>query len=123
MSKRVKRDNIKLSEDEIMKPLDIEKFGSDDDPCFGKLYNLGTDECKRCGDSEICGIVFAQKMNKDRTAIEKKTRFKDMELTKDRDDIKVYVKKLKKEGYNRLKIIRLSKKKFLTTKQEILKYL
>jgi hypothetical protein len=112
MAKRKTRDEIEISDSKMLKPLDIETFGSDKDPCFGKLYDLTTPECKRCGDSEICAIVFSQKMNSTREKVEKNNRFKDLELETPVKDIEDYIKGLKKKGYKESKIIRLTKKKF-----------
>jgi len=119
MSKRVKRKKLDISEAELLKPLDITKFGSDDDPCFGKLYNLNTSECKRCGDSEICSIVFSQNQNINRKKIEKNNRFKDIEL--EHDDIITYIKKLKTKKIKKYKIIKLVKNKYNLTKDEVVK--
>jgi hypothetical protein len=119
MAKRKTRDEINLSDKEMLKPLNIEAFGSDKDPCFGKLYNLTTPECKRCGDSEICAIVFAQKMNVKREKVEGENRFKDLELDTPVKDIEEYIKMLKKKGYKESKIIRLAKKKFNISRQSI----
>ena len=120
MSKREKRDKIKVSEAQMLKPIRIEDFGSDKDPCFGKLYNLNTSECKRCGDSEICGIVFSQKGLKDmRDNVESEGRYKDLELGPSMPLIKEYISKLKKKGYKDSKILRMTKKKFEMTRDEI----
>lgn len=123
MSKRKIRDKIEVSEAEMLKPLDIEKFGSKNDPCFGKLYNLGTKECKRCGDSEICGSVFSQYLNKERKNIESTTRFKDIELSPAQRDVHNYIKKLKKKDYKDSKVIRLVKRMFRLNRDEVLKYM
>ena len=90
--KRKTRNKVKLTDKEMLKPIDIELFGSDDDPCFGKLYKLSTPECKRCGDSEICATVMAQRLNVKRKGIESKNRFKDIELGE--ESASDYVKRL-----------------------------
>ena len=118
MSKRKTRDKIKVTDKQMLKPLNIEDFGSDDDPCFGKLFDLATAECKRCGDSEICGVVFAQKLNTVRTKVEEKHRFKDIELEYESEEA-IYIKKLKGKGFKAGKIIRLVKKKYNLSKQEV----
>lgn len=118
MAKRKKRDEITLSDKQMLKPLNIEEFGSDKDPCFGKLYNLTTPECKRCGDSEICAIVYAQKMNITRDNIESKERFKDIELEND-NGASVYIAKLQDKGYKKSKIVRLTKKKFNMSREDV----
>ena len=120
MSKREKRDTIDLSDQEMLKPLDITKFGSDKDPCFGKLYNLNASECKRCGDSEICGTKFSQtKLNSDRESTESKDRYKDLELGPSVADMETYIASLRLKGYKDGKVIRLTKKKFNTDRDTI----
>lgn len=121
MGKREQRNKIKISPEEMLKPLDIEKFGSDTDPCFGKLYNLNTPECKRCGDSEICGAVFAQGLHKIRGKIEKNNRFKDLELDNSSKLMTKYINRLKAKGYKQSRIIRLTKKKFNISRVDALK--
>lgn len=62
-----------------MKPIDITVFGSQDDPCFGKLYSPMAKECSQCGDCEICAIVTSQKSQVLRGKQEAKHAFKDLE--------------------------------------------
>jgi hypothetical protein len=62
MSKRQKRDTP--GKPDLMEPLvDIMVFGSEDDPCFGKLNDPLNSICKRCGDAEICAIVQGQRLH------------------------------------------------------------
>ena len=62
MSKRKDRDT--QPKPDIMEPLvDIMVFGSDDDPCFGKLNDPLSPICKRCGDAELCAIVQGQRLH------------------------------------------------------------
>jgi hypothetical protein len=68
MPKREPR-NTKKKPD-IMKPFDVSMFGTDDDPCFGKHYDIQAPECASCGDREICSIVLAQNMHKLRAKAE-----------------------------------------------------
>lgn len=113
---RKKRNQINEEDYDLLEPLDVLNFGSDDDPCFGKLHDLAAKECKICGDSEFCAIVKSQNLHKERKAIETKQRFKDIE-EEENDRLKLE-KELEKEilflqekGYKRLKIvIKLSKK-------------
>jgi len=49
-----------VKKENLLEPLDITKFGTDDDPCFGKHYDLISSECKVCGDSAICQVVMSQ---------------------------------------------------------------
>jgi len=72
----------KLSQDEnlsLLVPVDITKLGGEDDPCFGKLHDAKEDACRRCGDAEFCQIVMAQNMHKERSKVEKKGKFRDLE--------------------------------------------
>ena len=85
MAKKKKKE--KAEEPDLLKPLNIYELGGDMDPCFGKQYDLSTDECQRCGDSELCAIATSQKLNGVRAKIEENTEFKDIagggdELTK-----------------------------------------
>ena len=67
--------------DTFLTPIDIRDFGDfEKDPCFGKLYDLGADECQICGDFELCAIAFAQRQNQKRIEAEKETKTKDLEL-------------------------------------------
>lgn len=76
-------------------PIDITKFGTDDDPCFGKLHDLTDDACKRCGDSTLCSIVLNQNTLKLRANEENNGRFKDLELAKSEPDNKEIIKFIK----------------------------
>jgi len=109
-SKRKPQNKIKLTEDERLQPIDVEIFGSPNDPCFGKLFDLSTPECKRCGDSDICAIVSSQKLKVKREVIESNNRFKDLEDAMTKEELvkslsKKYTKvKLKKVIADRLNI-------------------
>jgi len=102
-------------------PFDIDKIGSDDDPCFGKLYDLTEEACKRCGDNTICAIAFNQKTIKMRNDEESNNRFKDVELevkkTKETKESK-YVKSQLSKGITSFKIIKKLISKFNLTKEE-----
>lgn len=63
----------------LLRPLDMNLIGSDNDPCFGKLYDPKAPECKKCGDFEVCAMVFGQNNHKLRAIEEKKGNFLDME--------------------------------------------
>ena len=67
-----------------LEPVNFKSIGSNNDPCFGKLYDLTTQECKICGDSELCCSVFAKNQGKTRRDIEKESEFKDMEILVDK---------------------------------------
>lgn len=73
-NKLVKKESVNM-----MEPLQFDKLGSAEDPCFGKLHDYGADECKVCGDAEICSIVCSQKLHAKRKLIEEKQDFKDLQ--------------------------------------------
>lgn len=101
---------------DLLTPIDVTKLGTELDPCFGKHYDLTTEECRRCGDSELCAIAMGKKLNVIRTKVESEGRFKDMEEP-DTMTIKKYIKLKKKKGLTKIKIIRLTKKKFGISKE------
>lgn len=71
--KKISKKNLDFSQ-----PLKIDEYGTDKDPCFGKLHDLKAAECKRCGDAEICSIVFSQKIQITRNLLEESGNFKDL---------------------------------------------
>lgn len=122
MAKKKRKARKKTKGVSFTKPIDISKFGTEKDPCFGKLYNLSTDECKRCGDSELCGVIFSQKAHDKRKKIEKKKRFKDIELTEEENpSLTKWVQEKKDEGLTRSKVIKKAKRTFGSTRDEIKK--
>lgn len=60
-------------------PIDLLKFGSEEDPCFGVLYDPREKECQSCGDCELCAIMLGQNNHLKRNEIEKTQSFKDIE--------------------------------------------
>lgn len=100
---------------QVMTPKDVRSIGTDNDPCFGKSYDLTTSECKKCGDSELCSIAFSMKMKKERRKINVEEDFKDIELEIDKDKAFKYIRKLKKNGEDRKSIIKSLSKEFDTT--------
>lgn len=105
----------------LLTPLDFTKFGTDDDPCFGKLYDLSAPECKICGDQELCGVVFSQNMHIVRKDIEDKSKFKDLDLPRDYDNPAIikWIKQKVKEGMGRKEIITLGMDLYGVTKPEM----
>lgn len=106
----------------LMEPIDVTIFGTDDDPCFGKEYNLSTPECKRCGDSELCAIVMGQNNHLKRAKIEKDNRFKDLEIvekSKGNPALIEWVRVKKEEGLSRSQIIKKAKNTYGSTREEI----
>lgn len=82
MGKETREKRNKLSKTtDLNIPITIDIIGTNDDPCFGKLYSPKAEECSRCGDSEICSIVMGQLNHLKRGEQEKKEKFKDMEET------------------------------------------
>lgn len=120
MAKKEKKSNLPdLSKTDILEPIvNIESLGTDKDPCFGKLYDLTTNECKMCGDSELCAICFAQKMNKTREDIEKESHFKDLEKLIDIKSVKKYMRMLIRKDTPRKDILYKSMEKFEITKKD-----
>ena len=76
---RKKQNKIDKSKVDYMKPINIDMFGSADDPCFGKHHSAEAKECGKCGDSEICMIISAQNQTAVREKIEAKGNYKDLE--------------------------------------------
>lgn len=69
MSSRESREVLvadKSNEDFLLKGFDAKKFGSANDPCFGKLYSIKASECQNCGDSEFCSVVFSKSILKNK---------------------------------------------------------
>ena len=95
---RKPRSKIIKTKPDLGIPIPMELLGTDEDPCFGKLFDPRVDECKRCGDSEICAIAMGQKNHLLRKGIEEDKAFKDLEEleikpTKDKKEIRRLVKK------------------------------
>lgn len=102
----------------ILKPLDISSIGSNGDPCFGEAYDLTTDECKMCGDSELCCIKFAAKMGTTRKEIESESQFKDLETLVDTKALKKTIRALKRKGEGRKVILEKIQAKYQLTLEE-----
>lgn len=89
----------------ILKAININSIGSNNDPCFGKEYNLTTKECKICGDSELCCIAFANAMGKTRKELEKENKYKDLEILVDKQAFKKTIRALKRAGNDKKTIL------------------
>lgn len=125
MAKKERKSRKKISKKvDITKPIlpiDILKFGTDEDPCFGKLHDLTEDACKRCGDSTLCAIVCDQVTKGLRQEAESNNRFKDLEIDKpnvDEKEIKKFIKTKLKEGTISLVITKKVVQKYKLTKEE-----
>lgn len=77
-AKRKSRDS-QIPKEAYLKPFDITQFGSGEDPCFGKEYDLAAPECGMCGDIEACAIAFMHNSTRVRTQLETENRYKDLE--------------------------------------------
>ena len=113
--KRKPRNVINKQDVPVTEPFDITKFGSEEDPCFGKLNDPKAPECKMCGDFEFCAMVMAENLNKVRQKEEKKSEFKDLSETPDIEKIRQFMAK-KMEKHSKPKIIALAVKKFKISK-------
>ena len=111
----------KIPDKVFLKPFDVTKFGSADDPCFGLFYDLTADECAECGDIEVCAIAFAKNQHLQRAKIEAEQRFKDLEEEEllFKAKIKDHIKALRKKGKSDSIILILTAKKFEKPKSYI----
>lgn len=101
MAKKEKQKLPDLSKTDILKPISLESIGTNGDPCFGQKYDLTTEECKMCGDSELCCIKFAAMMGKTRKDLEKENEYKDLEILVDIPAVKKTIRALKRKGEDR----------------------
>ena len=123
MSKRKRREALAKQDIDISIPFRFDIIGSKDDPCFGKLYDMTTSECQRCGDSEFCAIAMMARNKRKRDKIEKTQVFKDTETTDSPEEgrykrFKEYIIKwltIKPMGYEKL-CSKYVKKTHLTAK-------
>lgn len=119
MAKKKKTSNSEaLSKSDILKPFDIQKIGTIDDPCWGKAFDLSTKECRICSDSEICAIMMAQNLGKTRKQLEKENNYKDLDVLYDKEAIFKYIKQEQKKGKVKKEIIQGIQSKYETTLQE-----
>lgn len=108
-----------LSKQDPLVPIDITQLGGNDDPCFGKNYDLSTKECKLCGDSELCCIKISQMLNITRKELEAKNHYKDLETLEDINGIKKYIRGLNRKGKTRKEIVEKASIKFEVPKKDI----
>lgn len=99
---------------DFMTPLKLDLIGTEDDPCFGKHHDPRTEECSRCGDSELCLIACTQNSNKSRDEIESKREFKDLTTFDPREPVRDYIVKVvkKKKSVKYSKLLSVLYKKF-----------
>jgi hypothetical protein len=109
-----------VSDEDLMTPGIFYKLGGEDDPCFGKLYDLREDECQLCGDIEACAIKFSRNQHSVRKQEEKKAVYKDLDagFLEKRLEIIKYIETKKAAGKDPSVIKKLVKRKYqLTIKQ------
>ena len=110
-----------LTKQDPLEPIDITSLGSDNDPCFGKSYNLATKECKMCGDSELCAFKMSQSLNITRKELEDKNHYKDLDMLEDVKGIKKFMRALIRKDKDKKEIIRKTSEKFEVPKKDIRK--
>lgn len=122
MAKKKKQEEPELpavTQKEFPATTDVESIGNPNgDPCFGTKYDLTTDECKMCGDSELCCIKFAASLGKTRKELEKENNYKDLEILVDIPAVKKTIRQLKKKGEDRVTIRQKLQAKYGVTEQE-----
>ena len=118
MAKSKKQTLPDLSKVDPLDVIDVTQLGSNGDPCFGKGYDLTTNECKMCGDSELCCIKFTALMGKTRKELEAETQFKDLEPLIDMEGCKKYYRKLVREKLGKKEILDKLQSKFELSRKE-----
>lgn len=118
MAKDKKKKLPNLLKGDILKPIDIDSIGTNGDPCFGTGYDLTTQECKMCGDSELCCIKFAAAMGKTRKELEKENDYKDLEILVDIPAVKKTIRSLKRKGEDRKTIRQKLQAKYHVSEEE-----
>lgn len=118
VTKKEIANKVDLDKVDLLKPIDIELIGTNGDPCFGKLYNLATKQCKMCGDSELCSIVFAQTMGKTRDQLNAENNYKDMQVLIDIPAVKKYIRGLRRKEKGRREILDKVQEKFDLSREE-----
>lgn len=125
---REPRDTEEFEDDDLLTPFDVTKLGTDEDPCFGKLYDLKAEECKICGDIEVCSIAFSQKLTEKRLNIESETKFKDLEEVKyvsgedpigEDPEVLAFIIRQRQAGIPRITIKKLLKSRYLLSDERI----
>lgn len=117
MAKRQKQTNLPATTS-LLTPINLKMIGSNNDPCFGKSYDLSTKECKMCGDSELCCIKMAENLGKTRKQLESENQYKDLEDKIDIEGLKKLYKAQKKKGKSKKEIIDLFQSKYELTQKE-----
>ena len=118
MAKQKKQKLIKLKDTPILKAIGINSIGDSDDPCFGKEYDLSTEECRSCGDSELCCIKFAALMGKTRKELEEENHYKDIEEFVDKVAAKKTFRALKRKGDDKKTILDKLQAKYSISREQ-----
>lgn len=118
MAKKTSNKLPALKDTPILKPIDIKSLGSGNDPCFGKEYDLSTEECRMCGDSELCCIKFADLMGKTRKELEEENHYKDIEILVDKVAAKKTFRALKRKGEDKKTILDKFQAKYQLSRKE-----
>lgn len=93
-------------------PFDLDKIGTNGDPCFGQAYDLSTPECKQCGDSELCAIKMSQMLRVTRKELDEKNQYKDLDMLEDVAGMKKYMRGLLRKDKTRKEIVQKTSEKF-----------
>ena len=113
-----KKKEVKVKQEIFQPTILLKDLGSDKDPCFGKLYDLTTNECKQCGDSELCCIKFAEKMGTTRKELEKVSKYKDLEVLLDKKAVFKSIRNHKRKGLKRPEILDRIQAKYNLSREE-----
>lgn len=119
MAKKTKQKLPSLEKTPILQPVDINSLGSGNDPCFGKEYDLSTEECRMCGDSELCCIKFAALMGKTRKELEEENQYKDIEVLVDKVAARKTFRALKRKGEDKKTILDKLQAKYQLSRKEV----
>ena len=102
----------------LLEPFDVSKLGSDEDPCFGKLYDLSAPECRECGDIELCAIKLSQSQAVKTLEMESKMAFRDIQES-DLVSAKSYYEELLKKGIQKSVALIRAAKRFNVEKSKL----
>lgn len=118
---RKARKEIELEEQALVAYMDPLDFGTDKDPCFGKLYSLTAAECTVCGDAVFCSNRFKLLLSARVKEEEADGANEDLEILKlENNAADIYIKQKVKDGKSEKLIIKLAKKKFQLPKGTII---
>lgn len=121
MKKAGKKSLPDITKQDPLVPINLDTIGTNNDPCFGKSYDLSTKECKLCGDSELCALKMSQNLKISRKELEDKNHYKDLETLLDIPAIKKYIRSLKRKGLTRREIVNKCSTKYEAPTKDIRK--